>query len=756
MLNRISAERLDDFFIDLPKRKSKGVYFNRINGYDAEIHDFIRKYHEAARMCGVIVEGKLGNPDNNMIAYYNEIMGMDFRLDRTFIIERLRKWLPRMSDAQRENVGGSVFNVLNHLKQSGKNENMLKNIYIKFMCWLYYRLERIIHQLGNDKLPKILYEGEITYYELLLLNTVCLSGCDIVLLQYRGDAEYLKIDPSSEYSQEYKKAGLNAFPADFSLKKIRQEIQDQIKRENLYGTRPQLTACTNAWVTGRVLDDLRKPPAERGTDPRFFYTCFCRMNGTEDRVTYVNDLYKLQLDLKAANRNLLIISNAIPDPTPEEIASVRRNQYQKPEQLIMDMQSQFRTSGDPELQKLFHCAFVDIIFEEAAAENKNINQLTAQAVYLVCWFRRYQDNLFHGWKYPDVGVFFYMGGCRNENEAMFCRFLSRLPVDVVIFKPDLDGQCVLQSGKLTEEHYTDSLKLDAFPEEQQGLRAGTTAYHAERDLDSMMYEDSGMFRNQQYEKANVITLQTMYEEIEILWAQELKYRPHFSTANGAVNIPVLYSKIAGVKDGDVSAYWHFVKSLITPDTITISRIPYIPPNAPNNMRQFVGEFINNGKVLRNKVKNHGAYPYGILRDSMQNYILDKIQLLIDQKIIKGTFENGMEYNILATILNLDTQTVRLIQKFDFTKQNPKVIFICTNESRFSVEDVIYFSFLNQIGFDVLFFIPTGYQCYEMHLNKCMIEEHQAGEYLYDLRVPNLPNVQSGKRGLFDKFFKRGS
>ena len=38
---------------------------------------------------------------------------------------------------------------------------MLKNAYIKFMCWLYYKFERIINMLGENKIPKILYEGEI-------------------------------------------------------------------------------------------------------------------------------------------------------------------------------------------------------------------------------------------------------------------------------------------------------------------------------------------------------------------------------------------------------------------------------------------------------------------------------------------------------------------------------------------------------------------------------------------------------------------
>ena len=221
MLKRITIERLDDFFIDLGKRKQQGVYFYRITGYNDEIHAFIRRYHEAARLGGVIIEGKLYNPDQKMLEYYSEIMGMDFRLDRLFLQERLHKWLPRMNQSQCENVASSIYEVLTDLKSAGKNDNMLKNVYVKFMCWLYYRLERIVHQLGNDKLPKILYEGDISHYELLLMNVLCLAGCDIILLQYHGDEAYSKLDLSSAMSTRLTMRGMGRFPEVFSLKLIR-------------------------------------------------------------------------------------------------------------------------------------------------------------------------------------------------------------------------------------------------------------------------------------------------------------------------------------------------------------------------------------------------------------------------------------------------------------------------------------------------------------------------------------------------------
>ena len=71
---------------------------------------------------------------------------------------------------------------------------------------------------------------------------------------------------------------------------------------------------------------------------------------------------------------------------------------------------------------------------------------------------------------------------------------------------------------------------------------GTAAYHAERELDTLMYQDSGLYRNQQYQRADIINLQTMYEEIRLLWNEEVKYRPNFSTTESIVNIPVIFAK----------------------------------------------------------------------------------------------------------------------------------------------------------------------------------------------------------------------
>ena len=756
LFNREKISCLDDFFCPLDNRKNKGVFFYRICGYSNEIKIFIKKYYEAARKSGVIIEGKIANPDEKNLAYYEEIMGMQFQLELNFIATSLKKWLPRMTDYARENVALSLYDALCQLKKAGKNDNMLKNAYIKFMCWMYYKFERIANQLGQKELPKILYEGDISNYELILISVLVNAGCDVILLQYHGDENYLKLDPQSTKSDLLQMNGLTAFPKEFSLKQIIKEIQNDMNRERLYGAKPEVINCTNAWITGKGLEDFRTGSTIRGKDNKLFYNCFYRINGVEDKLIYVNELHQFYMELKNLGRKIVVVDEAIPKPSMEEIATVNRRNYANQEQVLLDLANNIKFTGNMELQRLMVKAFIDILLEENERQEMNVNKLTNKAVYLICWLKRYQNQLFSNWKMPEVSCFIHMGACQNEAEATFLRMLARLPVDVLILKPNHEESCLVSDKMLYELTYSDGMVVKKFPEENAGLNIGTAAFHAERELDGMMYQNTGLYRNQQYSQANVINLQTMYEEIKILWDQELKYRPNFGTVADVVNIPVICAKVSGVKNRDLEQYWRDIKTLITEDTIYIEKGPYINRMEVNPVKAHATEFFRNGKLQRSKIKSHSCYQYSFLREEMQDYILEKLQVLIDRKFIKGTFENGTEYMIISIVLNLPKDIVRMLQKFDFTKKNPKIIYINTKEEVMSLEDSIMMAFLNLIGFDIVFFVPTGYQSIEQHYNRKMMEEHQIGEYVYDLNVPNMATVSLVTRTSWrDKIFKRG-
>lgn len=755
MFTHNKIKNLNDFFVERDNRPGKGVYFYRINGYTEEIGQFIQRYYEAARMSGVIIEGRIPNPDERNLAYYEEIMGLDFRMNPEFISQSLKKWLPRMNDYQRGNVARSLYETLDTLRKAGKNDNMLKNAYIKFMCWLYYKFERIINMLGENKIPKILYEGEINSYELQLITVLSNAGCDVVLLQYGGDVRYQSLDGNNRISDNLTLPDMREFPPDFSLKRVRSDIQNALNNERIYGIRPQIINCTNAWIEGKGLADLRKSVTARGDDPKLYYNCFYRINGVEDKGTYANELYQFQQELTGGGRRVVIVDECIPKPEMEEIAAVKRKNYSRPDEMLMDLITNIQYTANIELQRAMVKAFLDVMLAEAKAADMNLNKLTNKAVYMLCWLKRYQKRLFSNWKIPDISCFIHMGPCRDENEALFLRILARLPVDVLVLNPNLNARCCLEDALLYEIKFPESLSMDRYPQQSADVQVGTVAFHAERELDGLIYQDTGMYRNRQYGKAVAITLQTMYEEIQILWKEELKFRPNFSTENGIVTLPVIFAKVSGVKDGIVQKYWSSIKDLMTEDTFVVKNVPYIDSTAPNPMKVHAVEFFKNGRLQRKKIKENPNYSYSFLRDDVQEHIFDKLQLLIESKVIKGTFENGTEYTIIATILNMPKEIVRLIQKFDFTKKNPKLIYINTGEKIISLEDSILAAFLNLAGFDVAFFVPTGYQNIEKHFNKRLMEEHQIGEYVYDLQVPNMALVPPGTRLSWrDRLFRR--
>lgn len=747
-------EKLHDYFSACSRRREQAVFFYRVAGYSGEVAAFLTQYDQAARTNGVVIEGRIPNPDPKQLDYLAEMMGSDFQLDAGFLTKKLTRWLPRLTGAQREAVVTAMTATLQDLQAHGKNENMLRNAYIKYMCWLYYKFERILGRLGGDELPKILYDGTVSSYELQLLVILARAGADIVLLERAGDAGYLRCDPTSQYAQLYQAPGLTPFPADFSLRQLREQGRQQAERQKLYGAPAGIAPCTNAWMKTPDGKEILTAVRARGDDPKLFYNAFVVQYGVEDKLLFPSDMVAFYQQLKREGRKVCLENGRLPPPTPEEIAAVRRRNHQTAEQLAADLAANLQYPNNQQLQTLMRQAFLDVVLEEDKAVGGNLNRLLNKAVYLVAWMKRYQKDLFQNWQAPEVGVFLLFGACSGDNEALFLRLLAKLPVDVLVLLPDLNAPCVLKDPVLLDLHKEHSLPMTDFPVEPSQMRVRTAAYQAEREMDSILYQNTGLYRAKQHQKAEAVTLQTMYEEIGLLWDQELKYRPGFAAEGDTVTVPVLLEKICGIKDGPILPYWLDIKKLVTPETTLVTKLPWQTGLEANPMKPYATQFLRQGRLQREKIKQHKDYPYGILRPEIQDYLLDKLQVLLDEKLIAGTYQNGTEYTIVSTILGLPKDLLRRIQNFDFTKKNPKLIIISTTEETLSLEDSILVAFLNLVGFDILFFVPTGYQSIEKYFQKPFANEHQLGPYRYDLRVPDFQTLHEGGKSSIRKLFGR--
>jgi len=743
-----SSETLQPFFLPLSQRSQHTVFFCRIAGYSPTVAAFIRKYYQDAHKSGVVIDKNLPNPTNENLQYFSKTLGSQFALEQEFLTSQIQKWIPRLRPAQSQVLAASLTSMLKDMQKQGKNNNILRNAYIKFMCWLYYRFERIARQLLQEQPPKILYFGTISISELQIISILSVASADCVLVEPEGDQVYQKLDPSNRYSFLYQSANMTKFPADFSLKQIQNDIRQEQTRQNIYGVLPNKTPCTNAWIEKPAIQAVLTPPTRRGGDTKLFYNSFIVQYGVSDATTAVNNFFSLYKSLQKDKRSVCIVNGGIPIPLPKETAEIQRKNYQDTTQMAAGLARNIRFPENIELERLMKKAFLDCVLDRK--DNMNIQKQLNQAVCLLCLLKRYQKILFSNWTDNNMPIFIQFGKCAAPLDALFLQMLSRLPVDVLILLPDLRESCAVQSEVLLEIHYTASQPMNTFPTEQ--IRITTAARQAEQELDTILYQDSGFYRNQQYQKAEIATLQPTYEEISILWDEEVKYRPGFSTVEDIVTLPVLLEKVCGVKDGVANAYWNNMKKLLTPDTIFIQNLPWI--TEPSPAQPFAVRFLRNGKLLREDIKAHKTYSYGILRPAMQEHLLDQLQRLLDLKLISGTYQNGTEYTIISRALYLPKEVLRLIQKFDFTRKNPKLIFVLSTEETLSLEDSITAAFLHFIGFDILFFVPTGYQSIEKYFQKPFANEHQIGEYMYDLSVPFLQSIRTSGLRSIKKFFGR--
>ena len=77
-------EKLHDYFSACSRRREQAVFFYRVAGYSGEVAAFLTQYDQAARTNGVVIEGRIPNPDPKQLDYLAEMMGSDFQLTRAF------------------------------------------------------------------------------------------------------------------------------------------------------------------------------------------------------------------------------------------------------------------------------------------------------------------------------------------------------------------------------------------------------------------------------------------------------------------------------------------------------------------------------------------------------------------------------------------------------------------------------------------------------------------------------------------------
>lgn len=754
---------LENYFLPLSRRTPPAPCFYRVIGRDTagELLTFLRKYYHLTRSQGIYLNGGLSNPAEPEIQRFYQAAGEAFSLSPQLFTRHMTVWLGQLKPLQREMLSNAIAETLELLQKQGANQNIIKNAYIKFMCWFRSSLGHVLVGIGQDAPPKVLFEGAVSKYDVFLLHLLHLAGCDVLYVNFVSEAQYLKTDPHSKLSEPVYLPEHTPPPVPFTVEQAPPKPAPDThtpaapvqKRQTVSPQQPARQAAQpprpapwtgmakqveqNAW-SGEMppWDAVLKANSERGPlQP--IHSLFYVVTGIDERTEYRNRLFHLRGALERSGRKWILLQGKVSNPDAAEAAVFRNIQKNlNREQLIGALTELLSLSSGKVQTLLAQYAFYSAM---GRITEKDPVRFLNYGIRLACWLKRYADTLFDGYRGETQPVLLFYGEIR-EQEAVLLWTLGQMGADVLSFCTDTAAAKVFESLPLDKTWNAlvlgESAPVEPFPEREERMRASTSAYNASRELDKLLYTDTGMFRDRQFARSSPVTLKTTYDEVGQLWAEEAQYRPSFRTVNGVVYVPNLFAKISGVDKGDAALYWNKIRGMITEDTYVACQVPFLWTQAPSMPDSQARAFLHNGKLDPKALKASRFYQYDYLPDDTQDYILEKIQALIDYDLIIGDKET-LPAAMLSVLMNLDKEILRLLQNFDFTRTVPKFLVIDLTEIMFTLQECILLAFLNLVGFDIAIFTPTGYKNIEKYLRSDSFETHIVGEFRFDLTVPDL-------------------
>lgn len=518
-----------------------------------------------------------------------------------------------------------------------------------------------------------------------------------------------------------------------------------------------------------IINDLVKPVDERMSmlgmgliAEKLFPVYFAALVGSpsENKLTdYKNSLFNLRNDLISSPKFLIFIPGAMRMPSADEISCFDGVSHGVPDETVNDFVSLININGDAD-----RTAEARKVFAELAEpyKTKSSDELFAFGVRMITWLTRctasqqYADSCTK--EIPAVICY----GRISENEVVFLHFLSRIGMDVLYICTEKVSLEYLTDGNLDGLmqifEFPGETEIFPYPDKMIKSTHATVAYSAEQDLNQFMYSNTSIFKDFQFSEMQALTLKTTYEEIGILWHQAAKFRSGFNVLeNRRAVIPNIFAKISGVRDGDMDAYWDDLEYKLSPMTRLIYKSPTYNKYSQSVLNAY-SRFYSGTSIKVEELKNSDYNTFKFLSDPLQYLIFEKMQEAVDSGWLLLE-QNELVPMVIYVGLNIDKEILKILQKFDFTKDIPKIVVIDTIEDTFSKVECIQLLLFNLMGFDVIIYTPTGYKNLETYISPNAFETYVMNEYKYNVRVPRFKIPDSipkpKEEGFFSKLFKFG-
>ena len=640
----------------------------------------------------------------------------------------------------------------NFASKNNLSDTQLKNLRYKLNHWVTSDLKSVISRIknGNSDILFVYNYDKVGTHEWLLFNYLRNKGVNVLVIT--KDFSNINYAENARVIKQGTKENLS----------IKGGNKDSTKTEN------KVTLDRNVFnVDKDMLDqpELINMIKDHSENIKFSVV------GTSvipDSLVLASRLNALSKD----NPNIVFIEERIPKPSLDETSQVYKINRDNVDYIIATLKN-FIRCYDKDIE-----SFVKQELEKELKKYKSSGD-TSSIIYnkgtlLICWLNRYLKN-------KGTTVIFY--GNPKDNEDILLSILAKINgVNLITITANKQKSYF----KFNEnEGINIELDIDCENKPIQLVSSDTSttlAYNASKIADMTLYGENtiGLYKEGQIIDCTTKHLACTFDETVLWWNKEMFVRPGYKQGSNSVEIPVQFAVIRGVK-GTEQEYLKLIqryccgKTTIYNGNSFYSKYDHSTKQGMliHNCTDINGTmfseqkpYIVGGKLQVKLIKSARNFKYKFLDNNKQDFILSKIQEILDDKMIirpNQYLDEKTFYNMLLNItLNLDIEMLRTIQWFNYTDYNPNIVVISNDENTLTFEDTIYLRFLSKLGFDILIFVPTQYSSIEKFINNSEFESYDIGRAQYQIDVSTLKVVKDAdyaqkqtaeKKGWFSKLWR---
>jgi len=474
----------------------------------------------------------------------------------------------------------------------------------------------------------------------------------------------------------------------------------------------------------------------------------------ENADSYSNYIYSLKDDIKKSSRPFTFLDTPLPPPDDDERLIFSGVDHSTTGGTISGLCSLIEIKNDPDKTLTAQKALGDML----SLSRTDMFEAGVNLVHKL----NLVANVMGAGDSDEIPIIMYYGNPTADDVFFLC-YAQRCGFDVICISPDKSCLSMFErcpfADKLQKHQLPQSRPVMPFPERMVKEKIATVAYSAERELDSALYGGDTIFRDRQFDKMDSAVLRTTLDEIFLLWDQPAKFRSGFAVRGDRVIVPTIFAKLSGVEDGNLKAYWRQVEDMVTPLTRYIIKSPsYKRPSSA--MFNTYTRFISGNRIDTQGLMKSPLNKYSFLSESLQELIFEKMQAVIDDGMLEFDDPAEAVCYVIHAGLNMDRELLRILQKFDFTKDIPKVIVVDSIEEPFSKLECVQLLLLSYLGFDVLILSPSGYRDIEAFVLDDAFETHTLNEFKYNVSVPRFKTPDEAKyrkqkNSFFKNLFRKG-